>query len=231
MNMQNEKPQFNNEGKKYFTIVPNYIVDHSSSHEKSLYLTMKRLAGETGTCWASPITLGNMLGISPNTIRKYRKILSNKGWIRKVGQRGKTKPTDEYKIMDIWELNQRFYSKKESSTIEQSQRKLNHCSNKVQPLNLLSSTVGNKEDNDKKMNYKERSNLNNFNPKTREEYMCLQMAKDLNEESMDFILSALRKYGFNTVERAYNDVKELARTKEIKNKGAYFNEILKRSNQ
>jgi DNA-binding transcriptional regulator YhcF (GntR family) len=192
---------------------------------------MKRLAGETGTCWASPITLGNMLEVSPNTIRKYRKILTDKGWIKKVGQRGKTKPTDEYKIIDIWELNQRFYSKKESSTIEQSQRKLNHYSNKVQPLHLLSSTVGNKEDNDKKMNYKKRSNLNNFNPKSREEYMCLRMAKDLNEESMEYILSALRKYGFNMVERAYNDVKELAQTKKIKNKGAYFNEILKRSNQ
>jgi len=190
---------------------------------------MKRIASEQGTCWASPVTLAKIMGVSPNTIRKYRKILVGKSWIKKIGQRGKTKPTDEYKIMDIWELNQRFYSKKESSTIEQSQRKLNHCPNKVQPVNLLSSTIDNKEDNDKKMNYKERSNLNNFNPKTREEYMCLQMAKDLNEESMDFILSALRKYGFNMVERAYNDVKELARTKEIKNKGAYFNEILKRS--
>lgn len=98
-------------------------------------------------------------------------------------------------------------------------------------MNLLSSTIGNKEDNDKKMNYKERSNLNNFKPKSREEYLCLQMARDLNEQSMDFILSALRKYGFNAVEKAYNDVKELSQTREIKNKGAYFNEILKRLRQ
>ena len=81
------------------------------------------------------------------------------------------------------------------------------------------------------MNYKERSNINNFNPKSQEEYLCHEMAKDLNEKSMDFILSALKKYKFNAVERAYKDVKELARTKEIKNKGAYFNEILKRSNK
>ncbi len=229
--MQNEKPQFNNESKKYFTIVPNYIIDHSASHEKSLYLVMKRLAGETGTCWASPITLGKIMGVSPNTVRKYRKILTQKGWIKKVGQRGKTRPSDEYKITDIWELNEQFYTKKDSSTVELSLRKFNHCANKVQPVSLQSSTIGNKEDNDKKMNYKERSNLNNFKPKSREEYLCLQMAKDLNEQSMDFILSALRKYGFNAVEKAYNDVKELSQTREIKNKGAYFNEILKRLRQ
>jgi hypothetical protein len=231
MNMQNKNKQFNNESKKYFTIVPNYIIDHSASHEKSLYLVMKRLAGETGTCWASPITLGKIMGVSPNTVRKYRKILARKGWIEKIGQRGKTRPSDEYEITDIWELNEQFYSKKDSSTIELSLRKFNHCANKVQPVNLLSSTIGNKEDNDKKMNYKERSNINNFKPKSREEYLCWEMAKDLNEQSMDFILSALRKYGFNAVERAYNDVKELSKTREIKNKGAYFNEILKRLKQ
>lgn len=231
MNMQNEKPQLNNESKKYFTIVPNYVVDHSVSHEKSLYLTMKRLAGEIGTCWASPITLSKILGVSPNTVRKYIKILIKKGWIEKIGRKGKTKPTDEYKIANIWELNESFYSKKESSTIEQSQRKFTDCTNKVQPVNLQSSMVGNKEDNDKKMNYKERSNLNNFNPKSREEYLCFEMAKKLGENSINFILSALKKHGFRAVEKAYNDTMEMSQTKEIKNKGAYFNQILKRANQ
>lgn len=90
MNMQNENPQFNNDNKKYFTIVPNYIIDHSASHEKSLYLVMKRLAGESGTCWASPITLGKIMGVSPNTVRKYRKILAQKaglkGWPTRQNQ-------------------------------------------------------------------------------------------------------------------------------------------------
>ncbi|MFH1890976.1 MAG: helix-turn-helix domain-containing protein [Candidatus Kuenenbacteria bacterium] len=227
--MQNEKSQFNNENKKYFTIVPNYVVDHSISHEKSLYLVMKRLAGENGTCWASPITLGRILGVSPNTVRKYRKILVKKNWIKKVGQRGKTKPSDEYKIVNIWKLNEQFYNKKESSTNELSMRKFNDCANKVQPVNLQSSTIGNKEDNDKKMNYKERSNINNFKPKNQEEYLCQEMAIKLGEKSMDFILHALKKYGFDAVQRAFNDTKEMSQTRKIENKGAYFNQILKRS--
>jgi len=231
MNMQNEKPQFNNESKKYFTIVPNYVIEHSSAYELAVYTYIKRVAGENGTCWESANNIGKKLNADHKTVRKYLKILLKKNLIEKVGIRGKTRPSAEYRIVKIWELNSAHYQEKDKGNYTLSQRKGNESSNirEITPFDKVS--FGNKEDNDKKMNYKERSNLNNFNPKSREEYMCLQMAKDLNEESMDFILSALRKYGFNMVEKAYNDVKELSRTREIKNKGAYFNEILKRSNQ
>lgn len=229
MNMQNEKPQFNNESKKFFTIVPNYIIEHSTVYELAIYTYLKRVAGENGTCWESANNIGRKLNADHKTVRKYLKVLLKKNLIEKVGIRGKTRPSAEYRIVKIWELNSTHYQEKDKGNYTLSQRKGNESPNigEITPFDKVS--FGNKEDNDKKMNYKERSNLNNFNPKSREEYMCLQMAKDLNEESMDFILSALRKYGFNAVERAYNDVKELARTKEIKNKGAYFNEILKRS--
>jgi DNA-binding transcriptional regulator YhcF (GntR family) len=228
MNMQNENPQFNNESKKYFTIVPNYVIEHSSAYELAVYTYIKRVAGEDGTCWESANNIGRKLNADPKTIRKYLKILLKKNLIEKVGVKGKTKPSAEYKIVKIWELNSAHYQEKDKGNYPLSQRKENESPNirEITPFDKVS--FGNKEDNDKKMNYKERSNINNFKPKSREEYLCLQMAKNLNEQSMDFILSALRKYGFNTVERAYNDVKELARTREIKNKGAYFNEILKR---
>lgn len=227
--MQNEKPQFNNESKKFFTIVPNYIIEHSTVYELAIYTYLKRVAGENRTCWESANNIGRKLNADHKTVRKYLKVLLKKNLIEKVGIRGKTRPSAEYRIVKIWELNSTHYQEKDKGNYTLSQRKGNESPNigEITPFDKVS--FGNKEDNDKKMNYKERSNLNNFNPKSREEYMCLQMAKDLNEESMDFILSALRKYGFNAVERAYNDVKELARTKEIKNKGAYFNEILKRS--
>ena len=73
------------------------------------------------------------------------------------------------------------------------------------------------------MNYKERSNINNFKPKNRDEYLCQEMAIKLGEKSMDFILYALKKYGFDAVQRAYNDTKEMSQTRKIENKGAYFN--------
>ena len=125
--------------RKYFTIVPNYIVNHSTPYEQAIYLYMKRKAGEDGTCWSSAQEIANRLGISRNTVAKYRTKLVKRKWVEEVGMKGKTKPTIEYKIVDLWKLNSEFYSKKDSSTVEQSQKI-------VQPVNLDSSTVGHKEE-------------------------------------------------------------------------------------
>ena len=234
--MQNEKPQLNNENKKYFTIVPNYVIDHSSAYELAVYTYIKRVAGENGTCWESANNIGRKLNADPKTIRKYLKILLKKNLIEKVGIRGKTKPSAEYKIVKIWELNSAHYQEKDKGKYTLSQRKGNESSNIGEITSFDKVSFGNKEDNDKKMNYKERSNLSikNFKPNSDHEYLCHEMAKKLEETNMSFILSALKKYGFEAVQKACDDTMEMAEIKkhqneEIINKGAYFNEILKRS--
>ncbi len=100
--------------RRYFTIIPNYIVNHSSAYEQSLYLTMKRIAGENGTCFASPKAIGKTMGVSENTVKKYRKYLLKRGWIELTGKRksGKTSQMiDEYKIIDLWKFNTDYYTK------------------------------------------------------------------------------------------------------------------------
>lgn len=130
--------------RKYFTIIPNYIVNHSTPYEQAIYLFMKRVAGENGTCWTSAQEIARKLECSRNTISKYRDKLVKRGWIELVGKRGRTKPTDEYRIVDLWKLNTDHYqSKKESSTIEQSPKKVEK---KVQLVNLESSTGVHKEE-------------------------------------------------------------------------------------
>lgn len=99
--------------RKYFTIIPNYIVNHSTVYEQAIYLYMKRVAGEQGTCWESPINIARKLGADPKTIRRYQKRLVDRGWIEEVGTMGKTKPTIEYKVIDLWELNSRYYAGKD----------------------------------------------------------------------------------------------------------------------
>ena len=133
------------EDRKYFTIIPNYIVNHSTPYEQAIYLYMKRVAGENGTCWTSSQNIGQKLGCSRNTISKYRNKLVKRGWIEKVGKKGKTKPTDEYRIVDLWKLNVDFYQKKESSTIEQSLDSSNN-DEKVQQVGRDSSTGVHKEE-------------------------------------------------------------------------------------
>jgi hypothetical protein len=43
----------NSGDKRYFTIVPNYILNHSTAIDQALYLQMKRLAGDEGLCFAT----------------------------------------------------------------------------------------------------------------------------------------------------------------------------------
>jgi hypothetical protein len=158
-NMANNNDKYTDKSgdKKYFAMIPYYIVNHSSHYEQSLYLVMKRLASEYGTCWASAATLGKMMSdpeskekVSANTVRKYREKLIKRGWIRKVGRKGKTKPADEFEIVDLWELNMKFYNKKESSTSEQSQKESSTSEKIVHPVSLVSSQGDYKEETIKK---------------------------------------------------------------------------------
>jgi DNA-binding MarR family transcriptional regulator len=98
--------------KKYFTIIPNLVINGSSAYEQALYLTMKRIAGEHGTCFASQNTLAKKLHVSQWTISKTLIKLLERGWIKKLGlKKGKTRPVTEYEITDIWVENVNQYEK------------------------------------------------------------------------------------------------------------------------
>jgi DNA-binding transcriptional regulator YhcF (GntR family) len=131
--------------RKYFAMIPYYIVNHSGAYEQSLYLVMKRIASEEGTCWASPQTIAKMMDVAPNTVRKYRKKLEQRGWIRKIGSRpiGKTNQiTHEYEIVDLWKLNIDFYSQKRKGASDES---LQQKDESLQPMSEKRAPIGNKE--------------------------------------------------------------------------------------
>ena len=111
----------NSGDRKYFAMIPYYVVNHSCAYEQSLYLVMKRIASENGTCWASPEYIGKSMGCSKNTVIKYRKSLEKRGWIRMIGQRksGKTSQlVREYEIVDLWEINLAYYKSKKVSMVD-----------------------------------------------------------------------------------------------------------------
>ena len=96
--------------KKYFTQIPNMIVNHSTAYEQSLYLTMKRLAGEGGLCWASLNFLSEKMGVHKTTVSKTIKKLLDRKWIKEVEPMvvpgGKVR---QFKIVDLWKLNMSLY--------------------------------------------------------------------------------------------------------------------------
>ena len=111
--------------KKYFTMIPNLVVNGSSAYEQALYLTMKRITGEHGTCFASQTTLAKKLHVSQWTVSKTLIKLLKRGWIKKIGlKKTKTRPVTEYQITDIWVENVNQYKKDILSSNKSSSDKI-----------------------------------------------------------------------------------------------------------
>ena len=110
--MNKEKTKIIDESgdRKYFTQIPNMIVNHSTAYEQSLYLIMKRLAGEHGSCFASLNFLAEKMGIHKTTVSKTIKKLLKRGWIKEI-EKKKVRGgiVRQFVIVDLWELNIREY--------------------------------------------------------------------------------------------------------------------------
>lgn len=155
--------------KKYFTVIPNLVINHSSHWERDLYLIMKRIAGEKGTCYASIYTLAKRAGISAPTISRTIKKLLKRGWIEFIGTRpGKTRPVREYRIVDIWKENIQSYEKIVSQGNNLSEDSKTTETKIVSPVSL------------KKNQYKRRNNT--------------RKAKSFPRENYNLILDAYQHY-------------------------------------
>lgn len=96
----------------FFTIIPNYIINHSTANDRALYLEMKRFAGEDGKCFATQETMQKRLEIGKIAFNKSLNYLIKKGWINFLGLTGgKTRPIKTYKINNIWKENSDYYKK------------------------------------------------------------------------------------------------------------------------
>ena len=109
--------------RKYFTIIPNYILNHSTATAQALYMQLKRLAGENGLAYPSRDFLVNQLKISKPTLRKEFIYLLEKGWIEYVGEKevmtaGGNQKVKAYRINDIWKLNCESYKNQRGEKIE-----------------------------------------------------------------------------------------------------------------
>jgi Helix-turn-helix domain len=101
--------------KKYFTIIPNYILNHSTLYDREVYIQMKRITGEDGECWTSRETLAKQCGISVRRLDKSIQYLLDHDWIRhsgtkKINTRGGAQVVNTYKVVDLWKKNMDFYA-------------------------------------------------------------------------------------------------------------------------
>ena len=100
--------------RNYFTIIPNYILNHSTANDQALYLQMKRYAGEKGECFASEMKLRKQLGIGRLGLKKSIQYLLDHRWIahkgfKQIMTRGGMQDINVYVVNDIWKFNNEHY--------------------------------------------------------------------------------------------------------------------------
>jgi DNA-binding PadR family transcriptional regulator len=112
-----KEPKFNirdeSQDKKYFSLVPNYIVNHSTLEERGFYLTLKRIAGEDSRVYYSPKKLAELCGIKKTKLYGLVDKLLNRGWIEIAGSVPTGhRPRRTYSIVNIWKQNIDFYEER-----------------------------------------------------------------------------------------------------------------------
>ena len=144
--------------KKYFTQIPNMIVNHSTAYEQSLYMIMKRLAGENGICFASQNRLAEMMGAHKNTVAITIKKLLDRKWIREIDKlsvRGGY--VRQFVIVDLWSLNIKEYESGSNMTTNEKSGKLSgsNLSRSGSNLSESGSNLCTKKNYNKNYNKKE----------------------------------------------------------------------------
>lgn len=114
MKEQKFEIQDNSGDKKYFTIIPNYILNHSTANDQALYLQMKRIAGDGGTCEAGYRYFTKQLGIGFKGYQKSLRYLIDHEWITFIGKKevetkGGIQSVNVYKVNNLWKKNIEFY--------------------------------------------------------------------------------------------------------------------------
>ena len=87
------------------------------------------------------------------------------------------------------------------------------------------SSKNDTENENKNNRSRGRRPVRSFSPKSYEEQKCWEIAQDLGESDMTFILSALKKHGLTRIEDAYRSVMDQP-SEKVRKKGAYFNSLL-----
>ncbi len=109
------------EDKKYFTIIPNYVLDNLNVYDIVAYITIKRITGENGECWMGTRNLAKKAHVSQSQIIKSLKRLTETNLIYSKGTKdvngGKTVC---YGINNVWRENIEFYSNITDSKIKKT---------------------------------------------------------------------------------------------------------------
>lgn len=108
--MSKGEMEIRNGERRYFTIVPNLVDDLDlTPYAFRLYVHLRRVAGEEGTCWQSTETLARACRMGVGSVSRAKRELEARGLIRIREERGGHGIYHVVEIVDIWPENVATY--------------------------------------------------------------------------------------------------------------------------
>lgn len=105
--------RFTETPRDYFTQYPNVVdIMRLSPHAKALYITLRRVAGERGSCWMSTRTLADTCGMSTGKVSEAKQeLVSVVPPLIHIQDKKFEKGTyHDITITDIWEVNHAYWT-------------------------------------------------------------------------------------------------------------------------
>ncbi len=218
-----------------------------------LWLRANHIKGSTNTGYMSLVeNLRNQ--IKYPAMRKIISSLRKKRYINFANHSGRTGPFDIYpigfflankKILNWKEIEQKlkitaspqppvFEDAEPENSLDDTNHNLEFENEQSKgqfrnkPPNVFTAPDNDTEkDKNKKSTIDKQVRANEFAPRNSDEQRCKEIALELRETDMKFILSALRDYGLPHLERCLGLLKEKEIAGGVKNKNRYFNHLVK----
>lgn len=105
---------------KYFTMIPNVVLEHYGAVTQALYCHIKKHAGDKGTFSVSDRNLMKKLKVGRIALKDAFNDLIKENWIVFTGMKdvetdGGPQKVKTYSIVDIWPENVMFYKKRKGA--------------------------------------------------------------------------------------------------------------------
>lgn len=172
---------------------------------------------ETQSCFPTQKTMAEILGVSRRTVIRKIKFLKKLGLIRVEKKKGRC----HYQLLKLkakMTSDVQGCDKKDISDATQGNINKNYI-----------TRINNKNIDIKKFLYSKLKTSKEFRPRTREELLAFDIAKELNDlKALPLYLSYVKKYPESLLRKILGEVKEIPIEKIKKSRGALFNHLVKK---